>query len=141
MTDTLYGVAYGNGTYAAVGVGGRILRSTTGANWTIENSGVSVNLSAINYGNQTFVAVGDAGAILTSSNAINWLNQKFYISNRIVSVAFGNGVFVALGDHVAPGGPFPTPPGRMTELNTYEIKYQKIGLWPPARWSGYIVGH
>ncbi|MGC8967977.1 MAG: hypothetical protein ACP5JV_06590 [Thermus sp.] len=62
----LYGVAYGNGTFVAVGWDGTILTSPDGVNWTARTSGTSNNLNAVTYGNGTFVVVGLGGTILTS---------------------------------------------------------------------------
>jgi hypothetical protein len=62
----LYGVAYGNGLFVAVGDGGTILTSPNGVSWTEQASGTSNSLYGVAYGNGTFVAVGKDGTILTS---------------------------------------------------------------------------
>ena len=59
-------MTYGNGTFVAVGVGGTILTSPDGVNWTAQNSGTNNHLRGVTYGNGTFVAVGLGGTILTS---------------------------------------------------------------------------
>lgn len=62
----LNGVAYGNGTFVAVGEDGTILTSRDGRNWTRQTSGTSKDLDGVAYGNGTFVAVGKYGTTLTS---------------------------------------------------------------------------
>lgn len=104
----LTGVAYGNGTYVAVGQylggdGGVVETSTDGANWTLQTSypGSIYNLYDVAYGNGTFVAVGwDAytgNNILSSTNGINWAAHTTIIFN-VNRVIFGGGLFVAVGD-------------------------------------------
>ena len=51
-------IAYGNGTFVAVGqAGGRMAYSSDGVTWTARNRRLT-NINAIAYGNGTFVAVG-----------------------------------------------------------------------------------
>ncbi len=69
----LFGVAYGNGLFVAVGgyvsllsSAGVILTSRDGVSWTKRTSGTGSLLYGVAYGNGTFVAVGDRGTIITS---------------------------------------------------------------------------
>ena len=64
--DSLYGVAYGSGTFVAVGRNGTILTSPDGRSWTARTSGTSNWIEGVSYGNNTFVALGENGTILTS---------------------------------------------------------------------------
>jgi hypothetical protein len=66
LGNDLRGVAYGNGTFVAVGKGGTILTSPDGVNWTAQTSGMRSWLSSVTYGNGLFVAVGLVDTILTS---------------------------------------------------------------------------
>jgi hypothetical protein len=70
--NLLNGVAYGNGTFVAVGRNGTILTSPDGVGWTQRTSGTSNHLNGVTYGNGLFVAVGERGAILTSPDGVNW---------------------------------------------------------------------
>jgi photosystem II stability/assembly factor-like uncharacterized protein len=76
----LKSVAYGDGTFVAVGENGRIVRSTDdGATWTaVANNGFgSIDFNAVAYANGTFVAVGDVGAIRISTNAgVTWVSGE-----------------------------------------------------------------
>src|SRR4030067_2523943 len=73
--SALYGVAYGNGTFVAVGYAGEIFTSSDGISWVSRTSGTSNSLYDVTYYNGTFVAVGLAGTILTSSNGTSWSVQ------------------------------------------------------------------
>lgn len=101
-TNSATAIVYANGLFVAVGPSGKILSSTNGANWTIQNSGVSLDLRGIAYGtpllgSPMFVAVGDNGCILTSPNGISWTRSPATTNNmRLNSVAFGNGRFIAV---------------------------------------------
>src|SRR5512147_1878768 len=55
----LYHVAYGNGTFVAVGEAGTVLTSVDGENWTQEYSGTDLGLAGVTYANNLFIAVGD----------------------------------------------------------------------------------
>lgn len=104
----LTGVAYGNGTYVAVGQylggdGGVIETSADGVSWTLRTSypGSIYNLYDVAYGNGTFVAVGwDAytgNNIVSSTNGVNWAAHTTIIYN-VNRVIFAGGLFVAAGD-------------------------------------------
>jgi murein DD-endopeptidase MepM/ murein hydrolase activator NlpD len=59
-TNILYGVAFGNNTFVAVGFSGTVITSSNnGVNWGPGNSGTTQTLLAVVYGNNMFVAVGD----------------------------------------------------------------------------------
>jgi hypothetical protein len=69
---TLWGVAWGNGLFVAVGDAGTLLTSPDGATWTPRSSGTARWLLAATYGGGRFVVVGDHGVILISPNGIDW---------------------------------------------------------------------
>ena len=46
----LYGVAYGNSTFVAVGASGTILTSTNGTSWTTRTSGATNALNGVTFG-------------------------------------------------------------------------------------------
>jgi hypothetical protein len=76
--NILYGIAYGNNTFVAVGRNeGAILTSPDGGTWTVRPSGISNWLRGIVYGKTIFVAVGKAGTILTSQDRLIWAYEDF----------------------------------------------------------------
>jgi hypothetical protein len=63
----LYGVAYVNGIFIAVGVGGTIYTSSDGITWTQRKSITNDVLYGVTYGNGTFVFVGEGGTIQSAT--------------------------------------------------------------------------
>ena len=104
----LFGVAYGKGTFVAVG-DGVILTSPDGHTWTRRASSTaneSLYLHAVAYGNGTFVAVGyrngtttiENPVIVTSRNGITWTGRTSPVTDKwLYGVTYGNGTFVAVG--------------------------------------------
>src|SRR5690606_19716975 len=74
-SENLYGVAYGNGLWVAVGATGTILTSTNGTPWVGRASGTTSHLRGVAYGNDLWVAVGDSGTIRTSTNGTSWTSR------------------------------------------------------------------
>ena len=94
--DSLNGVAYGNGTFVAVGDEGTILTSPDGTTLTAQDSGTGNDLHGVAYGNGVFVAVG-FWRIQTSPDGVTWTDQTHGITSILRGVAYGNGKFVAVG--------------------------------------------
>jgi len=95
LTENLDGVAYGNGTFVAVGECGGILSSPDGITWTDTTPQQIIAFSKIVFGNGIFVAVG--GGIMTSPDGISWTQQTLRpsgVQGPILTIAFGNGIFV-----------------------------------------------
>lgn len=104
--SALNDVAFGNGSYVAVGGSGTILRSTDGLSWSPVTSGTTTDLRAVGYGEGTFVAVGDAGnltphVVLTSTDGSSWSDQsagvQMYAGNWLFAVEYCNDRFLAGG--------------------------------------------
>ena len=109
----VYGVAYGNGKYVAVGKFGKMAYSSDGITWTKVADNSNFNIGAfgrarcIAFGNGMFVAAGEYQRVAYSRDGINWtaaqiprLDSSYSTSNTIVlSIAFGNGKLVAVGYH------------------------------------------
>lgn len=96
----LYDVAYGSGQFVAVGSGGAILTSPTGAagTWTVQNSGTGVVLNGVVYGTAGWVAVGHNSTILTSPSGAAWSAQAAPVANVILEdLTFAAGHYVAVG--------------------------------------------
>jgi hypothetical protein len=68
----LYGVAYGNGTFVAVGECHPHPHLPGRGEWTPQPTGTSSILYGVTYGNGLFVAVGGSGTILTSPDGVSW---------------------------------------------------------------------
>ena len=104
---SLYGVAFGNSTFVAVGQYGKIVRSiNSGASWISVSQGYSPyypygsdNFRGVTFGNNTFVAVGDDGRIIRSTDdGSSWDNKTAVNDNNLYGVTFGNNTFVAVGE-------------------------------------------
>ncbi|WP_337099389.1 InlB B-repeat-containing protein [Paenibacillus sp. YIM B09110] len=93
----LYGVAYGNSLYVAVGKSGGIVTSRDGITWTNQYSNTNNYLLDVAYGEGQFVAVGMGGTVLTSNDGISWTPQASGVTNALSGIAYGNGVYVAVG--------------------------------------------
>ena len=111
----LLGVAYGNGTYVAVGSFGAILNSSNGIDWANCNSGTTQNLNAVTFGKGRFVVGGNTGLMLWSTNGVNWTNATLPLSNyNIDGLGYGtgtnfpDGLFVAMvwSNNFAPSGDY-----------------------------------
>jgi len=118
-TIPLAGVAYGNGTFVAVGWNGTILTAPGGGPrrglaWTSHNSGTSMFLSGVAYGNGTFLTVGLNGVVLTSPDGVTWTNRtpSFHEGPRysLLGISYGKDTFVAVGT----GGTVLTSPDGVT---------------------------
>jgi hypothetical protein len=98
-------IAYGDGKFVAVGMGGKMAYSTNGANWiAVADSTFGINtINAIAYGSGKFVAGGGGDQIAYSSDGGTWVASSFNYSGTINSIAYGSagnagGRFVAGGD-------------------------------------------
>jgi hypothetical protein len=93
----LRSVAYGNGTFVAVGDAGTIFSSTNGMQWEDHSFNSTNHLKDIAFGNGQFLAVGSQGLILTSDDGSDWAMQSSTTTNDLWSVAFGGGKYVTAG--------------------------------------------
>jgi hypothetical protein len=90
-------VAYGNGTFVAVGGAGLIMTSKDGVAWSTTTSGTTSDLYALTYTGNMFVAVGDNGIILTSADGFSWMLQPSGANNLLNGIAYGGNTLVAVG--------------------------------------------
>jgi len=99
-SPTISGVAYGNGTYVAIGGTASAFSSTNGNLWTTRSipSLGSGTYSNVAYGNQTFVAITTGNVVTAvSSNGNSWsAGGNLPASSTWDSIAYGNGRFVVL---------------------------------------------
>jgi len=118
--DYIQDVAYGNGTYVAVGGENKIVYSTNGDTW---KSNMYINfLEAVCYGEGKFVAVGYA-TNATATDGMNWDFKSEHWYN-LKDVAYGNGVFVAVGDYGNKGVSQTSPDG--LNWTSYQGDYNNI---------------
>ncbi len=99
-------IAFGNGTYVAVGDNGTIVNSSNGTSWSAATSGTATDLQGISYGDGVFVAVGDEGGstphvVLTSPDGTSWTDHTsgtvLAASRWMVHIEYCNDRFLAGG--------------------------------------------
>lgn len=91
-------VVWANNQFMAVGQGGEILNSATGANWTRQQSGVTNALFGIARSASQWMVVGFNSVVLTSPDGINWTKREIGIPNlNLMSVAWSGNLWVATG--------------------------------------------
>lgn len=136
-TEHLKGIAYGAGTFVAIGDKGLIISSTNGTIWTVSRA-ASVeyeNLNAIAYGvisgTGYFVAVGQGGTILTAPDAdvTAWTYRNSGTTYDLEAIAFdtNNSTFATAGGYgiiLLDGDSLPTNPVRISE--PYEVFFATI---------------
>jgi hypothetical protein len=131
-------IAYGNGQFVMVGLGGTILTSADGMSWNQRSSGTTNDLSAIAFSGNRFVVGGGTAAgpdfrpiLLTSTNGIDWVQQEpppGFFGNNGFGMAYGNGRFVMAGFGFA-----------ATSTNGLDWVEQILPVWYPA--TGITFGN
>lgn len=103
-TETLYGVAAGNGDIVAVGANGTILYSAAGTSYTARTSGTTEDLRSVcwNDTDNLWVVVGETGTILTSPDTVTWTARTSGTTNQLYGVCYdqSTGNCVAVGNSV-----------------------------------------
>ena len=88
----LYSIAVNShGLFVAGGVGGEIITSPDGVNWTQQTSGTtqylqSITLNGKGSGNEQFFASCSSGAVLSSSDGINWAVQSTGTTDNLTGI-------------------------------------------------------
>lgn len=108
----LWGVAYGNGRFVAVGqnfsgpLPGRVFSSLNGTTWT-ELAGDSHIFRSVTYGAGMFVAVAYTYAapnyyywVLTSPDGTNWTPRYSQTNGSLDKIRYLNGQFIVVGDRI-----------------------------------------
>lgn len=86
-------VAYGNGTFVAVGGTTTAATSADGSTWT--SSTLPINGFYVGFGNNRFVVVQQNSTnVATSTDGINWTTGSLPVSAEWYGVGYGNGTFV-----------------------------------------------
>jgi hypothetical protein len=116
-------VAYGSGTFVAVGRrgapewGGAIATSPDGLDWTIRRSAVNRSgLNAVVYAGGKFVATGADRALETSADGLTWTDGTIGPDYAVgIDLTHGSGTFVAVVENEsAPGATIMTSPDGLT---------------------------
>jgi hypothetical protein len=95
-TGALKAVEFGNGLFVAGGVGGAIITSPDGANWTPQNSGVTGTIQRIKLVNGHLFADVESrnNLAIRSADGINW--QPIPAGPRLYDITYGNGAYYAV---------------------------------------------
>lgn len=97
LVNDLNSVAYGNGTFVAVGKATSVARSTDGIQWLAGSAGSFGDLSRIRFVNGQFVALGNSNKLLFSDDGSSWTPRTVPATSTL-DIAFGNGVYVLATD-------------------------------------------
>jgi photosystem II stability/assembly factor-like uncharacterized protein len=96
-SNLLRSVAYHDGVWVAVGVGGEILVSEDDAlSWSLITDATDYNLQYVAYFNQ-WVAVGEQGTVLASDDGMTWTRYSVGVSNTINSITYVNNTYYICG--------------------------------------------
>ena len=95
--NDLFGVAYGAGTFVAVGKLGTVMTSTNGYLWELRDSGTDKRLNQVIYAQDAFVVVGEGGLLLSSTNGVDWNSHPTRTGYNLRGVAFAQGKYVIVG--------------------------------------------
>jgi len=103
----LYGIAYGNGHWVAVGdPGNTIFNSTNGVDWIAVPSPATNMLMQVTFADGQFTAVGgeyyvgeEVGTVLTSADGLDWEQQPIQAPYMLAGATSGGGTRVAVGYH------------------------------------------
>ena len=68
-------------------------------NWTLRNSGMSVDLNAVVWSGSQFLVVGSNGTVLTSPDGGLWTKQTTSTSETLHDVTWSGTTFVAVGEN------------------------------------------
>lgn len=96
------GVAWGNGTFVAVGWGneetdeGSVFTSPDGIEWTRRHLDADIYLESVIFDGHQFVAVGDYGGTFTSPDGTTWA-LRYYGDEELAGVAYSGSKYVAVG--------------------------------------------
>ncbi len=158
-SGSIYGAAYGNGLYVAVGDHNTIITSPDATSWTSRvPASQGVPIYSITYGNGIFVAVSSGKdpnsiympaptlQIQTSTDGITWntvdMSAHTVISGyspSFSSVTFGNGQFVAVGKESINSGSYPHDAMIFTSTDGVKWVNQNTGLAKGNEASPYSV--
>jgi hypothetical protein len=106
--NDLFGVAYGQSGFVAVGALGTILTSPDGGSWTCSQTEAPTGLNSVIWDGTRYLVVGDAGTVLLSPDATAWTSVGPIGEGDLFAVTMGGGQYIAVG---ANGAIFTSPDG------------------------------
>jgi hypothetical protein len=92
----LLDVAWGSGTFVAVGYHGTIITSPDGDAWATRSAPTTDDLVSVAWSGTQFVATGLQGTILTSPDGLTWTARTSPTTNEINDVAWSGSRFVGV---------------------------------------------
>src|SRR5438552_12540367 len=96
--NRLNGVAFGNGTFVAVGANGTVLTSPGGASWTPRFPDTKADLFDVAWTGSSFVAVGSGGDAFTSFSGVFWTRPPPGSAATLRQLVSAGSLLVAVGD-------------------------------------------
>jgi uncharacterized delta-60 repeat protein len=94
----VYGLAFGNGLYVAVGGSGRISTSSNLTSWTARTSGTTSALNGAAYAFGKYWACGASGTVVSSTDGVTWSTVSIGTANTLNRVRFLNGNLIFVGN-------------------------------------------
>lgn len=94
--SALNSIAYGNGTFVAVGNNSFVARSTDGITWSTGTAGAYGTLKRIRFMDGQFVALGSSDKLIYSPDGASWTVSTLPRAD-FWDIAYGNGVYVLAG--------------------------------------------
>jgi hypothetical protein len=131
-TNDLRGVAWGNGTFVAVGVDGTVLTSSDGGKWATQSSHTTDNLFGVACNGELYVCIGTNGTIVTSPDAIHWTAQTSGVTDGLVDVKWAQNQFIAAGEN---GTILTSPDGVTWTARDSHAKQRLYGI----AWNGTLL--
>ena len=101
LANTTANIFANDGTTVIATAGeGKLLKSTNGTTWTIQDISAvwtTATIRGIEYANNQWIIVGSGGRIATSPNGTTWTMQSSPTGLSLQAIAFGGGRYVAIG--------------------------------------------
>lgn len=129
-TARLNGIAFGNGTFVAVGDGEVLYSEDSGISWNKASGIANEPYSAIAYGNGRFVAITPGPWVITSTDGKTWTRTSVAGNPGLTDITFGNGVFAAIGNNGKVG----------SSSNAVDWTFATVGLRPDGGWIEFGNG-
>ncbi|TGV24180.1 hypothetical protein EN829_044530, partial [Mesorhizobium sp. M00.F.Ca.ET.186.01.1.1] len=99
-TQQLYGIAYGNGVFVAVGASNYLYASDDGVNWTQKTAPTGLGeiaYSTVTFGEGHFFAGGASQTVISSPDGSAWSVENTGGGKAVLAVKVGNGKVLASG--------------------------------------------
>jgi photosystem II stability/assembly factor-like uncharacterized protein len=109
MSNTVWGLAFGNGLFVATpgydsfANESVLFTSEDALHWTRRTLDTSMGIVDVTYGSNGFVAVGHQGTILRSTDGVVWETSNSGIKEHLRRVSFLNGRYMATWNQTTHG--------------------------------------